>query len=100
MYWFLKKYKGEKMNLPENKDYIVEQGYEDSMVFENPAYESAFIGLSENGLAIYDYELMIEYLVTNDDMSEEDAADFISYATLRSLGYYENSPIVLFRKVD
>ena len=88
------------MNLPENKDYIVEQGYEDSMVFENPAYESAFIGLSENGLAIYDYELMIEYLVTNDDMSEEDAADFISYATLRSLGYYENSPIVLFRKVD
>lgn len=88
------------MTLDEIKQYVVENGNEDSLVFENPAYESAFIGVSSCGKAIYDHQLMIEYLVTNDEMDYEEAADFVSYGTLRSLGYYENSPIVLFRIIE
>jgi len=98
----LMKIKGRKFmkTLQEIKDYLVEQGCEDSLVFENPAYESAFIGVSDNDLAIYDYQLMVEYLVENDNADYVDAVDFISYNTLRSLPYYEKSPIVLFRCLD
>ena len=88
------------MTLDEIKAYVSENGNDDSLVFENPNYESAFIGVSSCGKAIYDHELMIEYLVTNEKMNYEEAADFVSYSTLRSLGYYENSPIVLMRKYD
>lgn len=80
----------------EIRQYIEEQEAEDVLIFENPDYSAAFLGLSDTGRAVYDYERMVECLMTEDDMSEEDARDFISYNTLRSLGYYENSPIVLF----
>lgn len=71
-------------------------GYEDVLIFENPAYEDAFIGVSEDGRAVYIYERMVECLVQEDGMTEEEAADFISYNTIRSLPYFEGSPIVVY----
>jgi hypothetical protein len=88
------------MELHEIKEYITDQGGEDTMVFENPAYESAFIGLTQDNIAVYDYDLMVEYLIKHDEMTEEEAHDYISYNTLRSLPYYQNSPIVLFKTRD
>lgn len=79
------------------REIIESSGYEDIVIFENPSYDSAFIGISNNDRAVYDYDLMIEYLVNIDGMSEEEAADFISYNTIRSLSYVENSPIVVYR---
>ena len=80
----------------EIKQYIEEQGEENVLIFENPDYSEAFIGLSHDARAVYDYERMVQSLMKEDHMVEEEARDFISYNTLRSLGYYENSPIVLF----
>ena len=42
---------------------------------------------------------MVEFLVETEGMTEEDSADFISYNTIRSLGYGQNgiTPIVLFK---
>lgn len=39
----------------ENKELLVEMGYEDAVVLENPDYDSAIIGVSESGRVIYDY---------------------------------------------
>lgn len=88
------------MTLQEIKDYLIENDCEESTVFENPSFESAFIGLSENNQVIYDYDLMIEYLIKDGEMDLEEASDYISYSIIRFLGSYINPPIILFRKMS
>ena len=39
----------------ENKELLVEMGYEDAVILEDPDYDSAIIGVSESGRVIYDY---------------------------------------------
>ena len=43
----------------ENKELLVEMGYEDAVILENPDYDSAIIGVSESGRVIYDYDKMV-----------------------------------------
>lgn len=67
-------------------------------MFSNPSYEDALIGVTECGRAVYDYELMLEQLMREDGMTVEEAADFISYSTLRSLPYAgEAGPLVVYK---
>lgn len=40
------------------REALADEGYEDTVVFENPSYDTAIIGVSYDGRAIYDYELM------------------------------------------
>lgn len=40
-------------------DILIEKGYDDVIVFCNPDYETALIGLSDKYQAVYDYDLMI-----------------------------------------
>ena len=70
-----------------NKDILMDQGFENFIIFENPDYDSAIIGITENNQVVYDYEKMIEHLMQEDDMDYEEAVDFISYNTIRSLPY-------------
>jgi hydroxymethylpyrimidine pyrophosphatase-like HAD family hydrolase len=70
-------------------------GFENVVIFENPDYSSAFVGVTTDGIAVYDYELMIQHLIEKEQMNEEDASDFIGYNTVRSLPYTENSPIII-----
>ena len=78
------------------KELIEYFGYDDVLVFENPSYDSAFIGVSEDNRAVYDYDKMVLWLMDKDKMTAEEAVDFISYNTIRSLSYYESSPIVVY----
>lgn len=80
-----------------NKDTLMDQGFENFIIFENPDYDSAIIGITENNQVVYDYEKMIEHLMQEDDMDYEEAADFISYNTIRSLPYAgEGAPIIMY----
>jgi len=79
----------------EVRQYIEDEGYEDVVIFENPDYAPAFIGVSSEGRAIYDYERMVTCLMERDGISKEEAIEFIEYNTLRSLAYVENAPVVL-----
>ena len=78
------------------KDTILDYGFDDVVVFENPSYENAFIGVSTNNRAVYNYDKMVESLMEEDHMSYEEAADFISYNTIRSCDYIENAPIIVY----
>lgn len=71
----------------------MEWGYEDTIVFENPDYASAFIGVSADGRAIYDYNKMVDYLMQTDGMSYDDAVEFIDYNVVGFGG--KNMPIIL-----
>ena len=64
-------------------------------VFKDPSYETALIGVTSDERAIYDFELMIEYLRKRDNMSYLEAEEFIEFNTLRALPYYDRAPIVL-----
>ena len=53
-----------KFIMDSKREFLVEIGLEDSIVFENPDYESAMVGYDVNsGRIIYDYELMIKHLM-------------------------------------
>lgn len=80
-----------------NRELLEELDYEDLVVFENPDYDDAIIGVSHDDRVIYDYDKMLEHLIGSEDMSIEEAADFISYDTIRSLSYAgSEAPIVMF----
>lgn len=84
------------MTRDEIREYIIEHGDPEALLFENPDYNSAFVGLNEKGLAVYDYGRMVIDLMENDEMEYEEAVEFIDYNTIRSLPYFENAPTILF----
>lgn len=81
-----------------NKALLEELGYSDSIVFSNPDYDAAIVGISSDDRVIYDYDEMIACLMLEDDMTTEEAMDFIDYNTLRALPYAgEGAPIVVYK---
>lgn len=70
---------------------------EETVVFDNFAYDDAIIGISSDGKAVYDYEKMVEDLVINEEFTYEEAEEWIDYNTVRYLPYIgENAPIVMY----
>lgn len=83
------------MRLNEIKAYLIDNGYNDTVILENPNYETAIIGISHNGQLIYSYNQMVECLENNENMTEDEAIEFIDYNTIRSLPYMgDKQPII------
>lgn len=81
-----------------NRQLLCELGHEDYIIFENPDYDSAIIGVSDDNKVVYDFDQMVQHLMDNEHMTEEEATDFIYYNTIRSLPYAgEGAPIVMYR---
>ena len=87
--------------MSENRELLIEMGLDESIVFENPSYDSAIIGYDEiTQKVVYDYEKMVECLVKEDGMECDEAMEFIDYNTIRACPYMgENAPIIL-KKID
>lgn len=83
------------MNQETARDKIIDAGYEDIIIFDNPSYDSALIGVTNFNQAVYDYDLMVEYLIDQEKMTEEEAVDFISYNSSYYVG--QEYPLILFR---
>lgn len=71
-------------------------GYEDVVIFENPSYDDALIGVSDDNRAVYDFEKMVEWLHKHDGMELDEAVEFIEFNTIRALPYYEGAPIIMY----
>ena len=70
---------------------------EDTIVFDNPAFDNSIIGITTDGQAVYDYNKMVVELMNDDNISEQEAIDWIEYNTLRVIPYAgEMAPIVIF----
>lgn len=83
------------------KEKLQELDFEETIILENPSYSTAITGISSNGNLIYDYDLMIEYLIEHDNMSYEDAVEFIDYNTIRAIDYMgEFKPIIMMNIED
>lgn len=70
---------------------------EEALVFDHFAYDDAIIGVSSDGRAVYDYEMMINDLVVNEEFTYEEAAEWIDYNTVRSIPYCgQHAPIIMY----
>jgi hypothetical protein len=84
-----------EMKQEELKQMLTDMGYEGTVLFESPSYDTACVGITEDGRCVYDYEKMVQHLIEVDEMSYEEAEEFISYNTIRSLPYYDGAPVVV-----
>lgn len=76
---------------------LLDAGYEDVIILENYSYDDALIGVTEDGRAVYDFDKMVEWLVTTQDMTEIDAIEWIEYNTIRALPYAgPDAPIIIY----
>lgn len=76
---------------------LLDAGYEDVVILDNPSYDDALVGVTEDGRAVYDFRKMLAWLVEHDDMTEDEAWDWIEYNTIRALPYAgERAPIIMF----
>ena len=82
------------------KEKLLSEGYEDVIIFDNPSFDSALIGVSADNQTIYDWNKMVDWLVENENMTEIDAVEFIDYNTIRALPYTNNSPIIMYPLED
>ena len=70
---------------------------EDAIVFDNMSYDGSIVGVTTDGRVVYDYDMMVEELMEDEECSYEEAADWIDYNTIRALPYAgENGPIIMF----
>lgn len=82
-----------------NRDLLNEIGFEEAIIFENPDYDEAIIGVSHDDRVIYSFEKMVQHLVDKDGMTDEEAIEFIEYNTIRAIPYFgSNAPIVLMNE--
>lgn len=79
-------------------DILIEKGYEDVIIFRNPDYTDCLIGLTDNHQAVYDYDLMVEWLIEHENMDSEEAVDFISYNS--SFYYGEYYPVIYYNSYE
>lgn len=91
---------GNAKTFKSKREQICEMGFEDAVVFESPDFDEAIIGVSEDGRVVYDYDIMVEQLSRQDNMSTEEAIEFIEYNTIRSLAYIENPPIIIYKFLE
>jgi hypothetical protein len=80
------------------REKLIDAGYEDIVILENFSYDDAFIGVSHDDRAVYDYDKMVKWLIDTQGFSETDAIEWIDYNTIRALPYFgEKAPIILYR---
>ena len=80
---------------------LLENGYEGVKYLRDFSYDSALIGVTHDDRAVYDYNLMVEWLMEDQGFTEEEAVDWIDYNTIRALPYMgADGPIVLHRFLE
>lgn len=80
----------------DNRTVLEENGYDGVTIFENPSFNGAIIGVSQDDRVIYDYDKMIAACMIEEGWTMQEAIDWIEVNTIRSLPYIENSPIIMY----
>ena len=80
---------------------LLENGYEGVKYLTDFSYDTALIGVTHDDRDVYDYDLMVEWLMEDQGFTEEEAVDWIDYNTIRALPYMgADGPIVLHRFLE
>lgn len=88
------------MKHEELQEYLKKE-YGGYALFEPEHYDEGIIGITENGNVVYSYGLLAETLMLHDDMSYEDAIEWLDYNTIRTIPYMgEFKPVMLMEFPD
>jgi hypothetical protein len=67
-----------------------------ALILDNESYDNSIIGVTLDGRVIYDFNLMVEEYMLDNDCSEIDAVEWIEYNTMRAIPYFgDKAPIVV-----
>lgn len=76
---------------------LLNAGYEDVKYLVNFSYDDALIGVSHDGRAIYNFDLMVDWLMREEGWSDIESIEWIEFNTLRALPYMgANAPIIMY----
>lgn len=79
---------------------LLEYGCDGAVYLTEPSYDDALVGVTHDGRAVYDFDMMVECLVSCDDMTSDEAAEFIDYNVIRALPYMgDMAPIIMYQIV-
>ena len=72
-------------------------GYDGIKYLTNYSYDDALIGVTEDGRAVYNYELMVDWLMKEEGWTDNEAVEWIEFNTLRALPYMgDGAPIIVY----
>lgn len=79
------------------EELLLDHGYEGVKYLTDLSYDTALIGVTTDGQAVYDFDLMVECLMREQGFTEEEAVEWIDYNTIRALPYMgEGAPIIMY----
>ena len=72
-------------------------GYEDVIILKNYSYDDALIGVTEDNRAIYDFDKLVQWLIHTENLTQEEAIEWIEYNTIRALPYMgDRAPVIMY----
>lgn len=79
------------------KQKLIKETTEGIKYLSDFSYDDALIGISDDNRAIYDYDKMVLWLVNEENLSEEEAEEWIDYNTIRALPFLGvKAPIIMY----
>ena len=76
---------------------LLDAGYEDVKCLVNFSYDDALIGVSHDGRAIYNFDLMVDWLMREEGWSDIESIEWLEFNTLRALPYMgKDAPIIMY----
>lgn len=79
------------------EEILLENGYENVLTYGWTDCDDALIGVSNDDRAIYDYDLMIDSIINHNDMSYEEAVDWVE-GIIQFIPISNNKlPIIMYR---
>lgn len=79
------------------KEKLLDRGYEGVKLLSD--YDNAFIGITTENRAVYDFKLMIDCLINEGGFTDiNEAMEWIDYNTIRALAYMgSDAPIIVYQ---
>ena len=79
------------------EELLLDNDLEGTAYFTGDDYDTAILGYTDDGRLVYSYEKMVEWLVENDNMTSDDAVEWLDYNTIRVIPYMgEKAPVVVY----
>lgn len=76
---------------------LLDNGLDGTPYFVDDNYETAILGYTDEGNLVYSYDGMIEYLALKDNISYEEAQEWIDYNVIRTIPYMgDKKPIIVY----
>ena len=75
-------------------DWLEDNGYSEKPGWRE--FAKALVGITTDDRLVYSYERIVECLMETDNMSDEDAIDYVDYNVVGALNpHIEESPIII-----